>query len=136
MSSQKTTQPVERTGRKEEVECSLRPKTTLSPLKNQSMTRIVKSSGPLYISHVAKPFVHQQCTWFYHHNNGNIQNTTGQPFMGPTLFLLYINDLANDITSQMHLFADDSIIYLEINSPEDHQILQDDVNKLATWTTT
>ena len=36
----------------------------------------------------------------------------------------------------MRLFADDSIIYREIKSPEDHIILQQDLNYLADWSTT
>ncbi len=36
--------------------------------------------------------------------------------LGPVLFLLYINDISNNISSNMHLSADDSIIYHEIVS--------------------
>ena len=41
--------------------------------------------------------------------------------LGPMLFLLYINDIADNVDSQMRLFADDSIVYREICSPEDHE---------------
>ena len=49
------------------------------------------------------------------------------------LFLLYINDIADNVDSQMHLFADGSIVYREICSPEDHRTLEQDLNKLHTW---
>ncbi len=53
--------------------------------------------------------------------------------LGPVLFLLYINDISDCISSNIHLFADDSILYHQINSPQDHQILQDFFHKLCIW---
>ena len=53
--------------------------------------------------------------------------------IGPILFLIYINDITCDINSRMRLFADDSIIYREIRSIEDHYKLQDDITKLQSW---
>ena len=49
--------------------------------------------------------------------------TSGVPqgsVLGPVLFLLYINDITNQIQSNIRLFADDSIVYREIRSPADH----------------
>ena len=56
--------------------------------------------------------------------------------LGPTLFLVYINDIANGIQSQLRLFADDYIIYRTINTSEDHTTLQQDLNQLSKWATT
>ena len=56
--------------------------------------------------------------------------------LGPALFLLYINDIQDHIQSTMRLFADDSIVYREIVRPEDHDILQQDLQALATWSST
>ena len=53
--------------------------------------------------------------------------------MGPILFLLYINDINENIQSSIRLFADDSIIYRKINSYIDHQILQTDLIQLEKW---
>ena len=55
--------------------------------------------------------------------------------LGPVLFLLYINDITDSINSNIRLFADDSILYREIQTPKDHGILQTDLNKLSEWAT-
>ena len=50
--------------------------------------------------------------------------------LGPVLFLIFIN-----IRSSVRLFADDCVLYRNIKSPIDRQILQDDLNSLAQWET-
>ena len=65
--------------------------------------------------------------------------TSGVPqgtVLGPKLFLLYINDLISNIQSTVRLFADDCLIYRPINSPNDHQLLQQDLYTLNTWAKT
>ena len=54
--------------------------------------------------------------------------------LGPVLFLLYINDITTNIHNQLHLFADDCLVYRLVNSTDDHQILQSDLDTLTTWT--
>ena len=51
----------------------------------------------------------------------------------PVLFLIFINDLPENIRSSVRLFADDCVLYRNIESPTDCQILQDDLNSLAQW---
>ena len=63
--------------------------------------------------------------------------TSGVPqgtVLGPVLFLLYINDLPNNISSNVKLFADDSVVYRQIQRVEDHSILQQDLLNLEQWT--
>ena len=52
---------------------------------------------------------------------------------GPCLFLTYINDLPDSLKSRARLIADDTIIYLTINSPSDPETLQTDLHKLEEW---
>lgn len=53
--------------------------------------------------------------------------------LGPTLFLIYINDIVEHTTSNTRLFADDCLIYREISTEEDKNILQADLDALARW---
>ena len=54
----------------------------------------------------------------------------------PVLFLIYVNDLLDDLQSTGKLFADDSKIYRSIKSLEDRSTLQTDLNKLHLWSKT
>ena len=55
--------------------------------------------------------------------------------LGPLFFLIYINDIANDLTpgTAIRLFADDSMLYRKIFSKEDCEILQKDLDTLQRW---
>ena len=50
------------------------------------------------------------------------------------LFLSYINDINNAITSQTKLFAnDDSVLYRNIRDQNDQVILQNDLDTISSW---
>ncbi|MEW8548727.1 MAG: reverse transcriptase family protein, partial [Candidatus Thiodiazotropha sp.] len=55
--------------------------------------------------------------------------------LGPILFLVYINDLPQDIVSQVRLFADDTAIYLTLETKHDSDHLQKDLDRLQAWET-
>ena len=54
--------------------------------------------------------------------------------MGPLLFLVYINDIPEQVECNISLFADDTKIYTAVKSIADSQKLQTDLNSLAMWT--
>ena len=53
--------------------------------------------------------------------------------LGPLLFSMYINDITEDIVSELKLFADDCICYREMKDTEDTVKLQEDIDRLGFW---
>ena len=53
--------------------------------------------------------------------------------LGPLLFLMFINDLPDTVTSNIRLFAVDCVIYRTVKSIQDCLQLQEDLKELATW---
>lgn len=56
--------------------------------------------------------------------------------LGPVLFVVYINDLLDNISSDGLMFADDTKIFRRITTYEDAIELQSDINKLEEWSNT
>lgn len=53
--------------------------------------------------------------------------------LGPLLFLIYINDLPQRVTSNIYLFADDYVVVREITNAQDLTTLQTDLNAISDW---
>lgn len=57
--------------------------------------------------------------------------------LGPLLFLLYINDIVNDIGSNIRLFADDTSLYIIVDNPDTAAVLLNiDMEKVSRWALT
>ena len=56
--------------------------------------------------------------------------------LGPLLFLLYINDIVENINSSIRLFADDTSLYIIVDDPiEAASQLNSDIEKVHEWAT-
>ena len=55
--------------------------------------------------------------------------------LGPLLFLIYINDIINDLQCNVNLFADDTSIQKCRDSHDDFKVLNDDFIKLSVYGT-
>ena len=53
--------------------------------------------------------------------------------LGTILFLIYINDLEDDISSKVFKFADGTKVFRKVTDVTDKQSLQDDLAKLVKW---
>ena len=53
--------------------------------------------------------------------------------LGPILFVVYINDLPDAVTSDIRLFADYTKVYRTITTTEDCRQLQSDLDNLQKW---
>ena len=59
-----------------------------------------------------------------------LEVTSGVPqgsVLGPCLFLYYISDIAEGLSSTVRLFADDTMIYMAIRNDSDAEALQKDL---------
>ena len=65
--------------------------------------------------------------------------TSGVPqgtVLGPLLFLMYVNDIGEGVSSSIRLFADDCVLYRPIQSQADAVQLQQDLTSLEQWSNT
>ena len=59
---------------------------------------------------------------------------SNQLISGPLLFLLFINDIVTDIKASIKLFADDTSLYVTVDTPQSTaDIINRDLKKIHQW---
>lgn len=53
--------------------------------------------------------------------------------LGPLLFVVYINDLPQEVNNEVRIFADDTKLFAKSNQKEGRDSLQEDLDRLQTW---
>ncbi len=54
--------------------------------------------------------------------------------LGPLMILLFINDIANKVEhSRIRLFADDCLLFREVNNENEYEKLQNDLDAVGKW---
>lgn len=69
-------------------------------------------------------------------HSSNLSVDSGVPqgtVLGPTLFLIFINDLPEHVNCNVRLFADDCLLYRKVNNKSDSDLLQRDLSNLEKW---
>lgn len=105
---------------------------------NKLISKLENIIGDGEITNWVEDFVsdRQQFVVFEGALSGTAPVKSGVPqgsVLGPLLFLIYINDITANIDCKIKLFADDCIIYREINDCDDHTALNISLDKIAHW---
>jgi hypothetical protein len=53
--------------------------------------------------------------------------------LGPLLFLIFINDISDEVKAEIRLFADDCIIYKAVKENSDGVAIQESINAVLKW---
>lgn len=68
--------------------------------------------------------------------SGKADVTSGVPqrsVLSPLLFLIYVNNISDNIDSSVRMFTDDRVLYRVVNGKNDCVILQGDIDRISQW---
>ena len=92
--------------------------------------------GKLFTWIEAFLFHRKQCAIVNDNKSNWSEVSSGIPqgsVLGPTLFLIYINDIETEIQSIIRLFADDTKLFNIADTDTDKLRIQNDTDKLEEW---
>ena len=86
-----------------------------------------------YLQHrKQRVFIHGKTSQFKELSAGVPQGSV----LGPLLFIIFINDIVEEITCNIRLFADDTSLSITVEDPESAaRIINEDLNKIHAWAT-
>ena len=106
----------------------LRTKLEMYGVRSQNLEWIMNFLQNRY----QRVVINGECSSWIKVKSGVPQGT----ILGPILFLCFINDMPNNISSTIRLYADDCILYRPIFNVDDCKILQNDLEVLSKWSET
>ena len=53
--------------------------------------------------------------------------------LGPILFVIYVNEMPDNIQSNCYMFANDTKVFKDVYTIKDMEILQQDMQELEKW---
>ena len=87
-----------------------------------------------YLSDRKQRVVHANSTSNWSSINAGVPQGS---ILGPLLFLIYINDIISNINANIRLFADDTSLYIIVDTPENAaEILNNDLDTIHNWSKT
>ena len=109
-------------------------KGLLTKLKHAGLTKLLYDWFVDYLSGRSQRVVLSNAKSSF----GNLSAGVPQgSILGPVLFLVFINDIVDDIQSNINLFADDTSLYLIVENPQiAATILQSDIDRISLWADT
>ena len=78
----------------------------------------------------------KQCVTITGEKSSMMEIPAGVPqgsVLGPLLFLIFINDITDDLSSNAYLFADDTCLFQPVTSASTINQVNDDLQKIRSW---
>lgn len=115
---------------------TLRKPLTRFPTKSYSINDVTLGNAKIVTWLSAYLSNRHQYGSFKNHASRRLPVDSGVPqgsVLGPLLFLVFINDIVNDIPVKIRLYADDCVMYSEIDSVSDQLRLNEAFEKVVKW---